>query len=201
MQVILLERVAKLGQMGETVRVRDGYGRNFLLPSGKALRATKENLKRFEAERAQLEARNLEMKSEAESASEKIDGVKLIVIRQASETGQLYGSVTPRDISTALTENGYSVDRKQVVLTNAIKVIGLHDVSIVLHPEVSATVNLNVARSEDEATRQETGEDLTKFDRDDVWEPEEEEPEEDAEKETSEEDTQASEEISQDSEE
>ncbi|PCH81240.1 MAG: 50S ribosomal protein L9 [Hyphomicrobiales bacterium] len=201
MQVILLERVAKLGQMGETVRVRDGYGRNFLLPSGKALRATKENLKRFEAERAQLETRNLEMKSEAESASEKIDGVKLIVIRQASETGQLYGSVTPRDISTALTENGYSVDRKQVVLTNAIKVIGLHEVSIVLHPEVSATVTLNVARSEDEATRQETGEDLTKFDRDDVWEPEEEEPEEDAEKETSEEDTQASEEISQDSEE
>ncbi|MEM6382407.1 MAG: 50S ribosomal protein L9 [Pseudomonadota bacterium] len=161
MDIILLERVAKLGQMGETVSVRDGYARNFLLPQGKALRATKANLAKFESERAQLEARNLERKQEAESVAGQLDGAAYIVIRSAGETGQLYGSVAARDIAEAATSNGVTVARSQVRLDRAIKTIGLHEVLIQLHPEVEVSVNINVARSEDEAERQAAGEDLT----------------------------------------
>jgi large subunit ribosomal protein L9 len=161
MQVILLERIAKLGQMGDTVKVRDGYARNFLLPQGKALRANKANLERFENERAQLEARNLERKSEAEAVASKLDGEALVMIRSAGETGQLYGSVSTRDIAEGLTAGGFSVGRSQVELRTPIKTIGLHSVVIQLHPEVEVGVSVNVARSEDEATRQAAGEDLT----------------------------------------
>ena len=161
MQVILLERIARLGQMGDVVRVRDGYARNFLLPQGKALRATKDNSKRFEAERAQLEARNLDRKNEAGEVAAKLDGRAFIVIRQAGETGQLYGSVTARDLADAVTAGGFSVGRAQVVLHQPIKTIGLHTVAIALHPEVESKVTVNVARSEDEALRQARGEDLT----------------------------------------
>lgn len=161
MQVILLERIARLGQMGDVVRVRDGYARNFLLPQGKALRATKDNAKRFEAERAQLEARNLDRKNEAGEVAAKLDGKAFIVIRQAGETGQLYGSVTARDLADAVTAGGFSVGRAQVVLHQPIKTIGLHTVAIALHPEVESKVTVNVARSEDEAVRQARGEDLS----------------------------------------
>lgn len=161
MQVILLERIARLGQMGDVVRVRDGYARNFLLPQGKALRATKENAKRFEAERAQLEARNLERKGEAAAVAAKLDGQSFIVVRQAGETGQLYGSVTARDLADTLTAGGFTVGRSQVVLHQPIKTIGLHTVAIALHPEVESKITVNVARSEDEAERQARGEDLT----------------------------------------
>jgi large subunit ribosomal protein L9 len=161
MDVILLERVAKLGQMGETVKVKDGYARNFLLPQGKALRANKANLAKFEAERAQLEARNLERKSEAEGVASTLDGATYIIIRSAGETGQLYGSVAARDIAEAATADGVSVSRGQVRLERPIKSIGLHPVIVQLHPEVEVTVTMNVARSEDEAERQAAGEDLT----------------------------------------
>lgn len=161
MQVILLERIAKLGQMGDTVNVKDGYARNFLLPQGKALRANKANLEHFESQRAELEARNLERKKEADGVHDKLNGTSYIVIRSAGETGQLYGSVSTRDIAAALDEQGFKVARSQVVLQNPIKVIGLHSVEVTLHPEVSSTVTVNVARSEDEAIRQAAGEDLT----------------------------------------
>ncbi|MBV6656509.1 MAG: 50S ribosomal protein L9 [Devosiaceae bacterium] len=166
MDVILLERVAKLGQMGETVKVKDGYARNFLLPTGKALRATKTNLAKFEAERAQLEARNLERKQEAESVASQLEGTSYIIIRSAGETGQLYGSVAARDIAEVATDGGVSVSRAQVRLDRAIKTIGLHEVLIQLHPEVEVSVTVNVARSEDEAERQAAGEDLTVQDYD-----------------------------------
>ncbi len=162
MQVILLERIAKLGQMGDEVRVKDGYARNFLLPNHKALRANEANRKKFESQRAQLEARNLELKSEAERIGETIDGKTLVLLRQAGETGQLYGSVSTRDVAEALTKDGTSVARNQVVLNAPIKTIGLHRVPIRLHPEVEVTVTVNVARSEAEAERQAAGEDLTK---------------------------------------
>ncbi|WP_417684090.1 50S ribosomal protein L9 [Roseibium sp.] len=161
MQVILLERIAKLGQMGDTVRVRDGYARNFLLPQGKALRANKANLAKFEEQRSQLEARNLERKSEAEAVASKLDGETQVMIRSAGETGQLYGSVSKRDIADGLTAAGFTVARSQVELNTPIKTIGLHNVLIALHPEVEVTVVINVARSEDEAVRQAAGEDLT----------------------------------------
>ncbi|MCX5493185.1 50S ribosomal protein L9 [Kaistia dalseonensis] len=161
MDVILLERVAKLGQMGEVVRVKDGFARNFLLPTGKALRATEANKKRFEAEKVQLEARNLERKKDAEAISEKLNGQSFVVVRQAGETGQLYGSVSSRDVADLVTEAGFSVSRNQVVLEQPIKTIGLHTIIIALHPEVESTVTVNVARSADEAARQEKGEDLT----------------------------------------
>lgn len=161
MDVILLERVAKLGQMGETVSVKDGFARNFLLPKGKALRANKANLARFEAERAQLEARNLERKTEAESVASTLDGATYVIIRSAGETGQLYGSVAARDIAEIATNEGVSVERSQVRLERPIKTIGLHSVIIQLHPEVEVTVTINVARSDDEAERQAAGEDLT----------------------------------------
>lgn len=157
MQVILLERVAKLGQMGEVVSVKDGYARNFLLPQGKALRASDGNIARFEADKAQLEARNLETKKEAESLAAKLDGQQFIVIRSASDSGSLYGSVSTRDAADAATADGFSVDRKQVYLSAPIKELGLHSVSVVLHPEVEATIMLNVARSTEEADLQASG--------------------------------------------
>lgn len=156
MQVILLERVAKLGQMGEVVDVKPGYARNFLLPQGKALSASKANIEAFEDQKAQLEARNLETKAEAASLAEKLDGQQFIVIRSASDAGALYGSVTTRDAAEAATEAGFSVDRKQVVL-EPIKELGIHSVQVVLHPEVDATVELNVARSPEEAELQAAG--------------------------------------------
>jgi large subunit ribosomal protein L9 len=151
MQVVLLERVAKLGQMGEVVRVRDGFARNFLLPQGKALRATPDNMKRFEAEKSQLEARNLDAKREAEGVAAKLDGEVFVVIRSASDSGALYGSVTTRDIAEAATEAGFSLDRRQVALDAPIKELGLHEVTVVLHPEVDVTITLNVARTREEA--------------------------------------------------
>jgi large subunit ribosomal protein L9 len=157
MQVVLLERVAKLGQMGEVVQVRDGYARNFLLPQGKALRATEGNLKRFETERAQIEVRNLELKKEAEAVAVRLDGQAFVVIRSASDGGALYGSVTTRDIAEAATAGGFSLDRRQIVLDHPIKDLGLHPVSVVLHPEVETTISVNVARSTEEATLQASG--------------------------------------------
>ncbi len=157
MQVILLERVAKLGQMGEVVKVKDGYARNFLLPQGKALRASEDNIKSFEARKAQFETQNLETRKDAESVAGKLEGQTFIVIRSASDAGALYGSVTTRDAADAATAAGYTVDRKQVVLTRPIKDLGLHDVEVVLHPEVSATIVLNVARSNEEAELQASG--------------------------------------------
>lgn len=177
MQVILLERIAKLGQMGEIVRVRDGFARNFLLPQGKALRATKENGKRFEEQRAQLEARNLERKKEAEKVAEKLNGESFIVVRQAGETGQLYGSVTARDLVEIVEKGGFSVGRNQVALEHPIKTIGLHKVLISLHPEVDSEIVINVARSADEAERQARGEDVTRPGYDDEDEVEETETE------------------------
>ncbi|PLW77386.1 50S ribosomal protein L9 [Cohaesibacter celericrescens] len=170
MDVILLERVAKLGQMGEMVTVRTGYARNFLLPQGKAIRATEANKKRFETERAQLEARNLEAKKEAESLKETIGEKTVIIIRAASETGQMYGSVSTRDLADSLTEEGVSINRSQISLARPIKSIGLHEVTVVLHPEVELTVTANVARSQDEAERQQAGEDLSLTERDDAFE-------------------------------
>lgn len=161
MQVILLERIARLGQMGDTVTVKDGYARNYLLPQGKALRANEANLAHFESQRAELEARNLERKKEADGVNEKLNGTSYVIIRSAGETGQLYGSVSTRDIAMALDEEGFKVARSQVSLQNPIKVIGLHAVEVILHPEVTATITVNVARSEDEAERQAAGEDLT----------------------------------------
>lgn len=161
MEVILLERVEKLGQMGDVVNVKNGFARNFLLPRGKALRATKPNLQRFENERAQLEARNLEQRKEAEGVGEKLAGETFVVIRQASESGQLYGSVSTRDIANVVTEGGFSAERHQVLLDKPIKVLGLHDTRIQLHPEVIVDITVNVARTEEEAERQARGEDVT----------------------------------------
>ena len=157
MDVILLERVAKLGQMGEVVSVKEGYARNFLLPQGKAMRANEMNKARFETEKAQLEARNLETRKEAESLADKLGGQAFIIIRSASDAGSLYGSVTPRDIAETATEEGFSVDKKQVVLTGPIKDLGLHEVSVTLHPEVDVSIKVNVARSMEEAELQASG--------------------------------------------
>ncbi|PIE12194.1 MAG: 50S ribosomal protein L9 [Rhodobacterales bacterium] len=157
MQVILLERVAKLGQMGDVVDVKPGYARNFLLPQKKALTASDANIADFEARKVQLEAQNLETKKEAEAMGEKLAGQQFIVIRSASDAGALYGSVTPRDAAEAATAGGFSVDRKQVALAKPIKDLGLHDVHVILHPEVDVTIQLNVARSEEEAELQASG--------------------------------------------
>jgi len=162
MEVILLERITKLGQMGEIVRVRDGYARNFLLPGGKALRATDANKARFESQRAQLEARNLETKSEAAAIAEKLNGQRFVIIRQAGEAGHLYGSVTPRDIADAVTAGGFSIGRNQIALKAPIKSLGLHEVPVNLHPEIEATISVNVARSAEEAERQAKGEAITR---------------------------------------
>lgn len=161
MEVILLERVAKLGQMGEVVRVKDGFARNYLLPKGKALRATKENRARFEGMKLELEARNLEQRSEAEKIAQKLDGQSFTVLRQAAENGQLYGSVSPRDLAALVSEQGFAVARAQITLNTPIKTIGLHKVPIALHPEIEATVNVTVARNADEARRIARGEDVT----------------------------------------
>jgi large subunit ribosomal protein L9 len=160
MQVILLERIRALGQMGDVVTVKDGYARNFLLPQGKALRATKENQARFDSQRVELEARNLEQKNEADAVGERLNDQTFVAIRQAGDTGQLYGSVSTRDIADMITEGGFNIARQQVVLSQPIKELGLHTVAISLHPEVEVNVNINVARSEDEAERQARGEDV-----------------------------------------
>lgn len=160
MQIVLLERVAKLGQMGEVVSVKDGYARNFLLPQGKALRANERNLKIFENQKAQIEAKNLEAKGEAEKVGETLEGQTFIVIRQAGETGHLYGSVSTRDIAEAATAGGFTIGKGQVELITPIKTTGLSQATIRLHPEVTATITMNVARTEDEAERQSRGEDV-----------------------------------------
>jgi large subunit ribosomal protein L9 len=162
MQVILLERIGRLGQMGDVVTVKDGFARNFLLPQGKALRATEANRKRFERERAQLEARDLELKGEAQAVAAKLDGQSFIVIRQAGDSGQLYGSVSTRDIADAVTEGGFTVERRQVMLDRPIKTLGLHQLRVQLHAEVEPHITVNVARSPDEAAKQARGEDVSR---------------------------------------
>lgn len=157
MQVILLERVAKLGQMGEVVRVKEGFARNFLLPQGKAMRASDANIAAFEARKAELASRNDETRAEAQRVAEKLDGASFVVIRSASDAGALYGSVTPRDIADAADADGFQVERRQIVLSEPIKELGLHDVTVHLHPEVEAKITLNVARSPEEAELQATG--------------------------------------------
>jgi large subunit ribosomal protein L9 len=161
MEVILLQRVAKLGQMGDVVRVKDGFARNFLLPQGKALRATKENRSRFDAMKSDLEARNLELRGEAEKVSTKLEGKRVTVLRQASDTGQLYGSVSGRDIVALLAADGVTVNRNQIVLNHPIKAIGQHAVPVALHPEVEVAISVVVARNADEAERIARGEDVT----------------------------------------
>src|SRR6476660_9638427 len=162
MQVILLERIGRLGQMGDVVTVKDGFARNFLLPQGKALRATKANRERFEKERAQLEARNLELKSEAEAVATKLQGQSFIVLRQAGDSGQLYGSVATRDIAAVVTEAGFSIERRQVMLDRPIKTLGVHDIRVALRAAAQPHIAVNVARSSDEAARQARGEDVTR---------------------------------------
>jgi large subunit ribosomal protein L9 len=161
MQVILLQRIGRLGQMGDVVNVKDGFARNFLLPQKKALRATEENRKRFESERTQLEANNLEQKKEAEAVAERLKGKTFVAIRSAGDTGQLYGSVSARDIAEVVTAGGFTIERRQVIMEHPIKSLGLHETSVALHPEVIVKVTLNVARSADEAERQSRGEDVT----------------------------------------
>ena len=163
MEVILLERVAKLGQMGEVVRVKDGFARNFLLPRGKALRATDENRTRFEKMKSELEARSLTLKSEADQVAGKLDGKRFTVLRQASEAGQLFGSVSPRDLVSLLAEGGFRLNRNQVALNAPIKTIGQHKVPIALHPEVEVSISVVVARNQDEAARIGRGEDVTQL--------------------------------------
>jgi large subunit ribosomal protein L9 len=159
--VILMERVGKLGHIGDTVRVKDGYARNFLLPRGKALRATEANKKKFEGRRADLEARNAELKRAAGEVADKLDGVTVVIVRQAGETGQLYGSVSARDIAEALTAAKHKVERNHVAIQQPIKTLGMHKVPVHLHPEVESTVTVNVARSPEQAERQAKGEDLS----------------------------------------
>ena len=161
MQVILIERVAKLGQIGDVVRVRSGFARNFLLPQGKALRATKENKEKFEAMKSELVAKNADKKSGADALAHKLNGESFVLVRQAGETGQLYGSVSSRDIAQVLSQKGFDVARQHIVLNTPIKGIGLHSIPLELHPEVEVKITVNVARSEEEAKRQAAGEDLT----------------------------------------
>jgi large subunit ribosomal protein L9 len=161
MEVILLERVANLGQMGEVVRVKDGFARNFLLPRGKALRATQDNRTRFETMKVELEARNLELKGDAQKVADKLNGQSFTVLRQAAEGGQLYGSVSPRDIAALASDRGFALSRSQIALNTPIKMIGLHKVPVTLHPEVEVTINITVARNADEAARIARGEDVT----------------------------------------
>jgi large subunit ribosomal protein L9 len=163
MEVILLERVARLGQMGEVVRVKDGFARNFLLPRGKALRATAESRTRFEAMKSELQARSQALMTEAGTVAEQLDGKSFTVLRQASEAGQLYGSVSPRDLVRLLTESGFSVSRNQIALNTPIKTIGRHNVPLALHPEIETSITVVVARSEDEAARIARGEDVTQL--------------------------------------
>src|SRR5215471_3760893 len=160
-ELILLERVEKLGQMGQIVKVKPGYARNFLLPQKKALRATKDNLAYFETQRIQLEAKNLERKSEASDVAQKLEGVRVVLVRQAGESGHLYGSVSSRDIADAVTAAWFTVDRQQIVLDRPIKTLGLHPVRVMLHPEVGVTVTANVAQSLEAAEMQAAGLDPT----------------------------------------
>ena len=160
MQVILLERVEKLGQMGDEVRVKNGFARNFLLPKKKALRATKANREYFQTQKVKLEAHNLERKKDADAIAKKLDGKTFLLIRQAGDRGQLYGSVSPRDVAAAIEAGGFKVDRHQVHISQAIKAIGLFALPVVLHPEVKVSITINVARSEDEAQRQARGENV-----------------------------------------
>ncbi|MBX7481052.1 50S ribosomal protein L9 [Qipengyuania qiaonensis] len=160
MDIILLQRIEKLGSIGDVVTVKDGYARNFLLPQKKALRANEANKKVFEANRDRLEKENAERRTEAEKAGEKVDGVEIVLIRASSNTGQLYGSVNVRDIAMSLAEKGHDVDKKQVIMGDPIKSIGMHEVRIDLHPEVSVTIKANVARSDDEAELQSQGVDV-----------------------------------------
>lgn len=157
MDVILLERIEKLGQMGEVVRVKPGFARNYLLPRRKALRATKDNMARFEVQRAQLEAQNLTRRQEAEAVAARLEGLSVMLLRQAAESGQLYGSVTARDIAEAVTEAGFTIQKSQVVLNQPIKELGLHTIRVVLHPEVNVTVSANIAKSAEEAKAQLSG--------------------------------------------
>jgi large subunit ribosomal protein L9 len=161
MEVILLERVAKLGQIGDVVRVKDGFARNYLLPRRKALRATEENRARFQAMKIDLEARNLEQRGEAEKVAQKLEGQSFTVLRQAAEGGQLYGSVSPRDLASLIGARGFGIDRSQVALNTPIKMIGMYKVPLSLHPEVEVTVSVTVARNADEAERIKRGEDIT----------------------------------------
>ncbi len=177
MEVILLERVENLGQMGDVVKVRAGYARNFLLPRKMALRANDDNKKVFEAQRADLEARNLERKNEAEDAAKKINGASFVLIRQSSEMGVLYGSVSTRDIAEAASEGGVKIERSQVRLDKPLKSLGVFNIRLMLHPEVDTRININIARSEDEAERQARGENV-------LASPEEQEAAEEAEAET-----------------
>jgi large subunit ribosomal protein L9 len=163
MEVILLERIARLGQMGDVVRVKDGFARNFLLPRAKALRATDENRTRFEKMKSELEARSLTLKTEADQVAGKLDGKRFTVLRQASESGQLFGSVSPRDLVALLGEGGFRVNRNQVALNAPIKTVGQHKVPIALHPEVEVSIGVIVARNEDEAGRIARGEDVTQL--------------------------------------
>ena len=163
MEVILLERVARLGQMGEVVRVKDGFARNFLLPRGKALRATDENRTRFETMKSGLEARSLTLKTEASQVAGKLDGKSFTVLRQASEAGQLFGSVSPRDLVTLITDAGFQVNRNQIALNTPIKTIGQHKVPLTLHPDVETSISIIVARNSDEAVRIARGEDVTQL--------------------------------------
>jgi large subunit ribosomal protein L9 len=181
MQVILLERIGRLGQMGDVVTVKDGFARNFLLPQRKALRATEDNRKQFETQRVQLEARNLELKKDAEAVHAKLDGKSFTAIRTAGDTGQLYGSVSARDLADLVSEGGYSIDRRMVSIDNPIKTLGVHMARVQLHPEVTSKIKLNVARSAEEAERQSRGEnvaivknegiELETFNADEMFEP------------------------------
>ena len=161
MEVILLERVGRLGQMGEVVRVKNGFARNFLLPKGKALRATKDNRAKFESMKSQLEAQNLEQKSEATSIAAKVEGKTIVVLRQAAESGQLFGSVSARDVAALLTKDGVTINRSQVSMNAPIKTVGRYVVPVALHPEVEVSINVHVARNEEEAERLARGEDIT----------------------------------------
>jgi large subunit ribosomal protein L9 len=171
MEVILLERVAKLGQMGDVVRVKDGFARNFLLPKRKALRATQANKAKFEGMKTELQAKNLAAKGDADKVGSKLDGKSFNVLRQASESGQLFGSVSPRDLAALLTEGGFAIDRNQIALNTPIKTIGVHTVPVQLHPEVEVTITVSVARNADEAERLARGEDIT-IRREEAEEPE-----------------------------
>jgi large subunit ribosomal protein L9 len=168
MEVILLERVAKLGQMGEVVRVKDGYARNFLLPRHKALRATEANKQKFASQRAQLEANNLARKKDADAVAAKLDGKSFVLIRQAGESGVLYGSVSARDLADIMTAGGFTVGKSQIAINAAIKTLGLHKVPVVLHPEVSVTVTINIARSPEEAERLARGENVLEREQDNL---------------------------------
>jgi large subunit ribosomal protein L9 len=183
MEIILLEKIEKLGQMGDVVQVKAGYARNYLLPQGKGLRATEANKKHFEGQRAQLEATNLETRKEADKLGEKLNGLSVIMVRQAGEAGQLYGSVNARDIANGVTEAGFTITRQQVELPHPIKALGIYDIRVALHPEIAVTVSANVARSAEEAKIQaKTGEAVVSTEEKEAQDAAEQTPAEDTEK-------------------